>query len=356
MDGSPGTPTDFNNEGEQLTYFYPPDGPTYHVEPQYYYNITPDASDFVDEWSPEIGCPSNLVESGSGGELRSEMTYFEQKADSTSTLLQQLEDGGNTDELNTDVQTSWPDEAYDIYSQLMADSPYLSDTVMVSGTQKENVLSGVMVTDILSANPQAAKSDTVMDAVNNRINQLTDEQLAEINQGLYMVGAKETLQSKTAKFKAGRARALYKLLRLFRADTISPAPADSIIQILEDENQLWAKYALIFEYLKKHDSLNVVNTLNNIPSDFNLTSQQNNQHQLYEDYFDILLQLDFEVKTVFEADSSDRVELYSLYGSAKGNLKANLRNVLVNIDTLTYQEPYIFPDMNKSATALPREV
>ncbi|MCF8387574.1 MAG: hypothetical protein K9G47_06805, partial [Bacteroidales bacterium] len=193
--GPQGTPTDFNNEGELLTYYFPQNGDEYHVEPKYYYNITPTTSLYIYNWNPDDGCPSHLDGSGSGGELRSEMTYFEQKADSTSTLLQQLEDGGNTDELNTDVQTSWPEEAYEIYSQLMADSPYLSDTVMVSGTQKENVLSGVMVTDILSANPQAAKSDTVMDAVNNRINQLTDEQLAEINQGLYMVGAKEALQS-----------------------------------------------------------------------------------------------------------------------------------------------------------------
>ncbi len=341
-------PTDFDNEGELLTYFYPREAEDYNVEPTYYSNIDPDESDYVEEWYPEDGCPSNLNEPGTGSGYRTIMLYYDQKVDSTTAFLQQLEDAGDTDEMNFDVQNSIPEEAYQIYSELMASSPYLSDSVMVSGTEKENVLTGDMVTDILSANPQAAKSDTVMNAVNNRSNPLTDEQITEINQGLFTVGAKEKIMADIGWFEGKKQYAFHSLLRHFRKDTTNPVPPDSLILLLSDADNIWADYTLAYEYLRVHDSANAINTLNNIPYNYNLTLSQSNNHAMYEDYFELLLQLDSEGKTVLDCDSAEIAELYLIYNDASGQLRAQVRNLLISIDTLTYCEPLLLPNTNKS--------
>jgi len=138
---------------------------------------------------------------GGGGGIEDEKSGFEiagENVDSTQMLLSQLVDGGNTEQLNTDVQSSIPPDALPLYNDLMGKSPYLSDTVMITAVNKEDVLSSSMVTDILSANPQAAKSEEIMDQVENRINPLTDEQMSQVLEGLTETGGKEILEGEIA--------------------------------------------------------------------------------------------------------------------------------------------------------------
>ena len=272
------------------------------------------------------------------------MLASEQQADSVQNLLSLLVDGGDTEELNFEIQTSWPDEAAELYNELINESPYLSDTVMISAVEKEDVLPSAMVTDILSVNPQAAKSNEVMQAVNERVNQLSNEQLAEINEGFYITGAKESLEAKLSYYNAERRYALNNIVRYFRNDTISPAPYDSIVDFLEAENKLWAEYALAFEYLEKGDTANVTSTLSDIPLGFELSATQNTEYQLYEDYFDVLLELYVQDVSIYEMDSTQISILYDIGDDAPGRLKSYIKNILIAIDTLEYNEPYIFPE------------
>jgi len=155
-----------------------------------------------------------------------------------------------------------------------------------------------------------------------------------------------------AGFKAKKARAFNVLMRHYRNDTLNPqASADSIIAMYQREDELWAKYALVFEYLGREDCTNAVNTLDSIPVKYELSASQLSAHQVYEDYVDIINGLAAQGKTLFQADSADKAELNSLYNNSTDNIHAQLRNLLVAIDTLTYQEPYIFPDLLKSSEA-----
>ena len=343
--------SDYYNECEDLIYWYPFNDGGFNVVPINYSipEVNPQTNEeLTNPYIKSVSCPSHL---GTGGGIegeRSLMSLSEQKADSTQNLLNTLVDGGDTETLDTEVQTSLPEETLILRDELLAESPYLSDTVMVSATNKENVLDPAFVTEILSANPQAAKSDTVQYALDNRVEQLTGDQRSEIDQGWFITGAKESLESRLSAFKADRSRALNDILRHFRNDTISPSTSDSIIDFLQSENQLWAEYSIAFEYFNQKDSFNTMNTLNAIPNNLNLNTSQSTQHQLYLDYFELMLQLNAIGKSIFQADSANIDELYNMYNNATGMLKTMLRNVLIAVDTLEYNEPYIFPNGLKS--------
>jgi len=88
-------------------------------------------------------------------------------------------------------------------------------------------LPSAMVSDILSANPQAAKSDNVMQAVDQRTNMLSDEQLDQVNQGKYIIGAKESLEAKLSYFRAKRNYAMNNIIRYYRNDTLISSPRDN---------------------------------------------------------------------------------------------------------------------------------
>nr|NQU92404.1 hypothetical protein [Bacteroidota bacterium] len=62
-------------------------------------------------------------------------------------------DGGDTETLNSEVETSTPPEAVEVYTELMAESPNLSETVVETSIEKEEVLPNAMIRDVMVANP-----------------------------------------------------------------------------------------------------------------------------------------------------------------------------------------------------------
>jgi len=77
---------------------------------------------------------------------------------------------------------------------------------------------------------------------------------------------------------------------------------------------------------------------------YELSTVQNAEHQLYEDYFNVLLELYAQDESIYEMDSVKRFILYEILDNAQGRLRSYVRNVLITIDTLEYSEPYILPE------------
>ncbi|MBC8486893.1 MAG: T9SS type A sorting domain-containing protein [Bacteroidetes bacterium] len=347
--------SDYYNETQDIIYWYHQHDGGYNVEPKKFSKelVNPQANyNNPQPFDPETACPSNL---GGGGtdDLRGKMAAAEQKIDSVQNLLSILVDGGNTNVLTIEVQTSIPPETWDLYINLLGKSPYLSDTVMKSAINKVNVLPSELLTDVLVANPQSAKSDEVLTEVENRTIPLTDEMKEEIMLNWYVASAKESLESKLAAYKARRGKALNDLLRYFRNDTVSPSPRDSIIAVLQQENSLWAKYSLAYEHLAKGETIQAEVVMNNIPVEFTLSLSEQEDYQDHLMYFNILKQLKQEGKEWYEADT---LQIEALYGLAyNNNNKANAyaRNVLIFYDTLSYEEPIQYPSFLKSSPIIP---
>jgi len=293
----------------------------------------------------EASCPSHLSGGGPGIEdEKTAMLVSGQQADSVQYLLELLIDGGSTEELLTEIQTSWPENGYELFSELISESPYLSDTSLIEAVGKEDVLLPGMVTDVLIANPQSAKSEDVMTAVDERDNPLTDDQMADIGEGRFIIGAKEALEMDYAFHAYQKDLSKNNLVRLYKADTLIDSPGDSIINILNFQPRLSEEYLKAFEFLKMGDSMNVFNTLDTIPGNYELTSAELLEHSLYQDYFDLLLSLDTASSKMLEMDSAQITLCHNILDNASGRLAAYVRNVLIINDSLNYNEIIIIPD------------
>jgi len=163
--------SDFYNEANIITYYYHVD-PDYHLQPQYYsesVEINP-----VDGalWNDD-SCPPSDQGGGGGGsgdteEMKSLITLSGQKADSVNAIIEVLKDGGSTEALKWEVDMSTPPETYTVYNELMNNSPYISDTVMESAIEKEEVLPNVMIRDVMVANPHNAKDESLLEKIGER--------------------------------------------------------------------------------------------------------------------------------------------------------------------------------------------
>ena len=332
---------------EYIIYTHHKINPSFKLEPDPVFNIDRQEDDNAD-YSKENSCPSNL----SGGGIIDE-SIEKNKLSAVSAYEDSLNlftDGGDTESLNTDVQTSFPDEAMEIRQQLLDESPYLSDTIMKSAINQENVLPNAMVRDILVANPQSAKTPDVLNTLDNRFVPMPDYMMGEIMAGLNNIGAKEQLEHRLALHKTKRKKSLLRLERYYRNDTINPsASIDSLIALWQREPYPQARYKISFLHLNRSDSLNLFNILDSIPINFELSLEEQQVHQQYEDIFDILWTMKADS---INPDSTMIQSLLSLsaYSSIPG---VYAMNRLIHDSIITYHEPVYLPDLLKSAPVYP---
>ena len=337
----------YHNEGGGLTYYHHDheSAPySYKVRPSHYSNINPQKSGYQNFYDPSQCCLSNFTPGGGGIEdQKALLGEFESNADSINNLLALLVDGGSTQQTYQDIITSTPPEALDVYNDLIGKSPYLSDTVMVSALKQESVLDATMVTDILTENPQAAKSDTVLYELENRINPLSNDQMWDVMQGLYITGAKETLESNLAGYLNDYSRTLNNIVRYYSSDTLSTSPFDSILIWLASSDYLWARYHQAFILNERGDSLETASLLGNLTNLYSYTPEMIIDHQNYQELINYFKRCRDSLWSVLQTDSTQIAALSSIAQDSSGLPSIYATNVLSALGEMVYLEPYLLP-------------
>jgi len=321
--------------------------PAFHNEPEVQPQNNPNGFHFI----KEDACPTHL-DPKTYTETKSDIAAAESNRTVYVDSLDNLTDAGNTTSMTLDVQTSYPDETMEVRQQLLNASPFLSDTVMVSAVEKEDVLPNSIVTEVLTANPQSAKSDKVLNKLNERDNPPNDNQMAVIHANDTVIGHKESLESQRDYYAAEKAEEVYRLIRMYAGDTAIQAKPDSIEAALGNIHTPASFYQQAFCRYNRGDSTGVIDVLNDIPSEFDLNGAQSAYHDYFEDYFNILLALQSEQKTFAEIDSTQKTVLYDIVNNTGGILQAYARNLLlIYKDGLEYHEPYIEIDTSTMKSA-----
>jgi len=337
----------YNNQGDNFTYF--------HHAPNIYFQVHPLEDNYTDGtitlinpysiiYDKNDACPSHI---GGGGE-RVPIATADINITNFENQLIELTDGGDTDATNNDIEFSQTDEGLELRNRLIDDSPYLSDTVIKSAIEKEDVLLNAMLRDVLVENPQAAKKEEILDAIEDRNNEMPGYMMNEILEGKETVGSKEVLESKLAFWNNERERAVNSLIRGFMADTLNNAPFDSIIAVFEQEESVGARYRLAFSYADKEELLSAESLISGIPIDFELNSFQGAVNDAYSDYFDILYEMQTDTLLAKELDSTNVEVLTGIMESELPLVSAYARGMLVKGGHISFRERIVLPSSNKS--------
>ncbi|RLD56182.1 MAG: hypothetical protein DRJ05_11715 [Bacteroidetes bacterium] len=339
---------DIFNLTNEITYWYHYNYGEYNIKPLWFDTDVVTLGTNYEEpqtYSKEYSCPhSEFTQAGRDAQSsKAEMLASEASADSLNNELSILVDAGDTELLNDDVQTSWPDETMELRADLLDASPYLSDTVMISAADKEDVLPNAILTEILVANPQSAKSNKVMKAVDERDTLLTQTQFDQVMAGKFIAGVKEKLESRITAALSKRSFAMKNLIIAWHQDSLVNA-SDSIINLLEDEDEPLAKYVIVDLFLNMHDTTSAKTVYDNINTEFDLDNQEYNYWLNYKDWLDYKVVQVSNEKSFNGPDSLQIVMLYQLHNNTDDQLHGLLRNLLRFSDTLSYSEPYLLAD------------
>ncbi|MBC8319243.1 MAG: S8 family peptidase [Bacteroidetes bacterium] len=339
-----------------INYWYHANQNGYDLRPdsvtQFLVTVNPNYS--APGYSLTGACPSNFTGGGGIEDLKNMVADNDYKADSVNSLLSLLVDGGDTDATANDVETAWPDETMEVRADLLAKSPYLSDTVMVTTVQQQEVLPAAIVTEILTANPQSAKSDRVLDEVYARTD-ITNNQIDQIEANDMVTGAKESLEIRLAHYKGQRTYALNRLIATYKTDSSIINAADSIIAILNTQDFAPAKYQLAFEYLAKGELQMAQDTLQAIDDNYELDAAGLNEHAQLEAYMTIMVQLAQSNNNIYQINVTQKADLFNIYQNSNGLAGAWATNILCTVDTLSYKENYLLPTIGNKTGVVKRQ-
>ena len=350
---------DINNQGNHINYYAPLNVPGNYqrLYPVDYTRHSVTVDKIINQWTFELGCPSHLEGGGGTGSgdrefllaVINEATAY---ADSLQNILNALTDAGNTPQLEAEVFGSTPPEAMELYSLLMNTSPWLSDTVVSTAIQKEEVLPGAMMRDIMVANPHSAKSDYLLKQLAERWEPLPDYMIAQILQGRSLVSLREETEAKLAAWQLKKSSTFNALAASCLADTLdAQAALADLYTLLESDAALHSKYLLAFLKLQHNDTQAGAAVLNGIPAMFDLPAAQQQAHEQLTAYYQLQAALQTDTLHLLQPDSLEAAQLSGIMEASEGLSAVFSRNVLRTLAMTEYLEPVILPDMYKAAEA-----
>ena len=341
---------DINNQLNHFNYYFHSDGGGYKVFP--FPTNGPITKHMVfATYFPPISCPSSSGSGGDSGEDYMKMMEASEQTDSLIGVLIALTDGGSTPELNAEVEESTPSEAMAMYDELLVKSPYLSDSVMITAVEKEEVLDNAMIRDVLVSNTHSAKSDTIIEKLENRQVPMPEYMMAEILAGEDSISPKEILEAKKAYWDGERSRYYHDLIRYFNVDSINQVLEDSLVNLLVLRNTPEAYYDLTAFYATKGDTMLADYTLNSISTLFSLTQVQQQVQQDYQTFYDLSKEINLDTSGTFVITDERKSLLENFLNEDPELPNVFARNILIASDNLVYSEPIFLPESGyKSST------
>jgi len=183
-----------------------------------------------------------------------------------------------------------------------------------------------------------------MNKLDERWTPLPEYMKEQILQGKDIVSVKEKTESKLAKFRLNKARAMNTLARNWVNDTV--AGMDSLTMLYEQDNGIESKYKLAFRSME-HGAWGMgMSTLNSIPAQFELSYKEQAEYEKVVEYYGLISTL-----SGGSPDSSGVQELTGIMESEQGAAAMYALNILINLDEIEYEEPIEMPEYLKSVEA-----
>jgi len=299
-------------------------------------------------YQPSASCPDDEYPGFDLMELKCKIDEARVKIDSLSNLLYLLIDEGSTDDKNETVLSSTPGQSFELYQDLLGTSPYLSDTVLKSAIAREEVLPNVMISDIIVSNPQAAKSEDIITALEERVVPLSDSAWNEIMKGVDTVAARERLEAELSGWIAAKERCMNEILAMCMADSNRQWGPDSLVSLLTLDPILSSQYKLVNYFIDTKDYYAAGDLLLAIPEHFLPDDEGLQTNAGYLALLPLLEQLHYDTSGFIVPDSVQQVILSEIALLDHEFPGAMARNILISCGLIEYREPVLTPSSLKS--------
>ncbi|NQU35757.1 MAG: T9SS type A sorting domain-containing protein [Bacteroidetes bacterium] len=241
-------------------------------------------------------------------------------------LYDNLEDGGSTTSELLDIQTAVPDDMWVLRSQLLGDSPHLSEEVLKEVADRTDVFPESAIFDIMAANPDEMKKEELLNYLENKEDPLPDYMISILRDLSTGSTYKTVLVQDMAYYGSERLKAAQDIIRSILSDTI----VDKVDyrNWLDNIGIMGSDKQIINSYLSEGDTSNALTLLNMLPGLYELQGDQLDALNDYSYMVNLNIKLKSENRSIYQLDSLEIADLIWLADSSTKEARSYARNIL----------------------------
>lgn len=241
-------------------------------------------------------------------------------------LHENLKDGGNTEATLSDIETAWPQDMWELRSELLGRSPHLSLDVLKATADKTDVLPDNVIFEILAANPDELKKEELIKYLEDKTNPLPDYMVDILRQVAMGSTYKTVLIRQMGHYNQVKTKAAYDIVRSILNDSI--INISELRSWLDNIGGKRADEQIIASYLSEGNYTEATALANMMPALYDYADDEVAEHDYYMEMLNLQISLAQQAKSIFELDSSEINNLVYMADNSRGTAGTQAKSIL----------------------------
>lgn len=253
------------------------------------------------------------------------------------------------------METTEPWDVYQQFNNLIAESPYLSNEVLIEMINNP-AFTSLMVKLVMLANPHGKESFEVMDALENRLPAMPQSYIDEIKNQVSAASQLKVLEGNVAVDYHLISNISEDIKRMYKTDTLNAWAKDSLINFVSRQPDLYDKYELATLYLSYGLYTEMQTVLNTIPQNFEMDDEMTTEFNEFSAILSIAKTMQDENLYEGGLNETQRGNLENLLEAGKPILSPMALSLLMRDDpNYNYEERIDNVDQNAPLRLKPND-
>lgn len=298
-----------------------------------------------------IGCPSHYDQGGGGlgndtlvpgpsEEFRAqrEADYYDAYTafQSIKALYDSRIDGGDTEAEMDDIQSATPSDMWELRAQLLGHSPYLTNVVLTSAAERDDVFPQSVLFEILSSNPDELRNDTLISYLRNMDNPLPDYMIGLLQQIASGITARTAMESQMAYYGQEYQRAAGDVVRSIANDSV--IDMNALVAWLGNMDELESDREIVSLYMEEGNFVNALSLANMLPTLYNLSGDDLAEHNDYMAMLTLYKKLFIDGRSIMQLDMLERALVEHTADYSSGTPQAMAKAIMMEAYGYRYSD------------------
>ena len=337
----------YNDGTKQISYYYDSNNSEEAPNPSLVYRVTLNGSAGTNPCHTHYGDGPIAKSAPEKAALASDYLSAYTAYQNLNQLYESRIDGGNTTGQLAGINGATSSDMWQLRAQLLGLSPYVSKKVLTAAADRDDVFSDPVLFEILAANPDELKSDSLISYLESKAHPLPDYMIDLLKQIATGTTARTALMAQIDRYRHDCSLAAGDIVRSNLNDSI--ANPVELCNWLGNMNDIAADRMVIASYLQEGDSVSAFTLANMLPDLYGLQGDQFLDHADYIRLIGLYQTLNSSDRTVFELTAAETNMVKGIAGEGVGVSRLIAQSLLEAVTgeiTETCHDPEIPETLN----------
>lgn len=339
-----GTFFHFYNDGDFIVNYYYKQNQSNQI-PSLVNNVSLSGTNSTNNCLPHYGDIQVLRTTQEKEELEDAYLAAHTTYQSLKQIYESRIDGGSTSAEVSDITNATSSDMWRLRAKLLGHSPYLSNEVLTAAADRDNVFTHSVLFEILSANPDELKKDTLISYLENKVNPLPDYMIGLLRMMADGATARTALEAQMTKYAHDYRLAAGDIVRSNLNDSIAnPTELRTWLAAMED---IAADRMIIASLMQEGNYTDALALANMLPNLYELQGDQLADHVDYMRLLNLYNTLQTTNRTVFELTETETEMVEEIADEGMGTSRSMAEALLSSLTEKRGDRLYFCPSIPK---------